>query len=836
VNTGEVQLSLSDGSLEIANLQMADPDQLDRDRLRVGYVTARLSPGPLLRGQLHVQQLLLEDVQADVARQSRARPVGLRVPSLDGLAESPFGPGLGNPDLELDDYLGDWEKIHDRLHRLQEAMEKIEDLARTHLGDVIDEDPSARAESNPGFMAMRSMRCDFGRPRPAVLIEHVAARRLSEQFGLGSHGQIELTNLSSAPRMTAQPTRLAIAAPEYKLELLAQLNLHQPGSRHDLRFQASDVNLAELVRPRGPRPALALQGGLLTLSGTGWGDSRQFELSLDAQTQHLNVQVAADRRLAGLPPELWNQGLSRLGQLQASAVLYGRWTEPRLKIDTDQLVQHYKQQLRAAGEHLLVTAIEEQVARGEKLLARAIEKPLERIEQAVDTNVQRVEQTVDRQVAKVEQTVDHTVAKANGLADRTAEQAEAVFSRGEGHLAAAEQRVGVAAGRVDAVADQAQEQVQRAQQRYEDTAGRLQANVAETQARIAGAQRIFGENAQNPLSAAQEALRRAVPSAPAGGRYQSWSPDPAVKTPSAASTDSIAASPSTAPHFAAGAAAQQAATAATSSDVARPAPGDLMYPDSLRSVGLAPRAPGQTSQQHPPAAAEAVKVATAPSTDTPLPARTESVRPQSGPAPIGMELGYDRRRTPPPPGTSQGVAPASATQVVAAPAYPMTATPNANPPQLPERPMASIPLGGAALPRATTASPAISRSQYSAAAVAQGSAAMAAPPAMIAPLDSRPAADARGRVEATTQRLGDWSRGVAGKVKDFVPWGRSDEGPQVLASDLPATGAAPSDPHPGMSTPAVAQNPAYAPSRPAVSPPAAGQPQDPDRWYQRLWR
>ncbi len=82
VNAGQARLSLSDGLLEIEELQVSDPDHPERDRLRIGFLTAQLRPGPLLRGRLHVDRLMVEGVQCDLARQTRARAYGVRLPDL----------------------------------------------------------------------------------------------------------------------------------------------------------------------------------------------------------------------------------------------------------------------------------------------------------------------------------------------------------------------------------------------------------------------------------------------------------------------------------------------------------------------------------------------------------------------------------------------------------------------------------------------------------------------------------------------------------------------------------------------------------------------------------
>jgi hypothetical protein len=88
-------------------------------------------------------------------------------------------------------------------------------------------------------------------------------------------------------------------------------------------------------------------------------------LKLHVEARPLDVRIASHVRLAGLEAETWDQGLHRLGGLRAEATLAGPWTAPVLSLDRQRLVEQFKHQLRAAGEHQLVRAVEEQLARPE---------------------------------------------------------------------------------------------------------------------------------------------------------------------------------------------------------------------------------------------------------------------------------------------------------------------------------------------------------------------------------------------------------------------------------------------------------------------------------------
>ncbi len=270
-------------------------------------------------------------------------------------------------------------------------MRKIEELAGRVPGktDQPEYDPAHHVPA--GYLAMREARHGFGRPEPTIWIDMAAIKGLHGQFGLGPQGGIELTNVSSQPSLTGQPTVVAIQAPQHATRIVATLNLHQPQSQHEVRFTASDINLAALVSQRSPRMPLAVQGGTIHLAGQGWLTSQEFELNLQAELRDLHAQVQSQQTLAGLPPQLWTDGLAQLDHLQMDAVVFGRWSSPRVKVDTDRLVQQFKEQLLAAGQTLLAQAVDEQVARGQAMVERAVDDSLAHAEEAVANAAARVD-------------------------------------------------------------------------------------------------------------------------------------------------------------------------------------------------------------------------------------------------------------------------------------------------------------------------------------------------------------------------------------------------------------------------------------------------------------
>lgn len=72
-----------------------------------------------------------------------------------------------------------------------------------------------------------------------------------------------------------------------------------------------------------------------------------------------------------------------------------------------------------------------------------------------------------------------------------------------------------------------------------------------------------------------------------------------------------------------------------------------------------------------------------------------------------------------------------------------------------------------------------------------------------------------------TARLGNWSRGVTGKVKGVMPWPRGEA--EASASDAPITPPAPST--------ASTRTASAAPTAPELDSAPSDTP-----WYRRFWR
>jgi hypothetical protein len=361
VTAGDFQFSLWTGSMYIGDMQLADPRRLDRDRLRIGRVTAQLHPGELVRGRLHADSLLLEHLRGDVARRQPAESSEFAPPVIDMPTFDEMGAAPSVEAVELDSYLRVWPALRDRLTACEPWVKAL-----SNLTDCDEDATTTRHEHS-----------SLGRQPPRVLVAKLRAAGLASSWGLGARATLTVTHLSSRPFGPGQfgrsgrfgglegATQIELNAPECATEISAEMNPRDDSKRITLSVHAHGLALEDLVDSQPLEGKIHIADGAVRLTGEGWIDANRLELSMRVEIDSLDARVIAPDTLGGISASVWDDGLRRLGALRTDVVLSGAWDSPSVTADGRRVVEQFKHQLRAAGEHRLVRAIEEQLARGE---------------------------------------------------------------------------------------------------------------------------------------------------------------------------------------------------------------------------------------------------------------------------------------------------------------------------------------------------------------------------------------------------------------------------------------------------------------------------------------
>ena len=348
VEAGDVRYSLWTGELNIDDLQIADPERLDRDRLRIGRIATKTAPGALLRGRFETDKLEASKIRADVAPRRAAAPaerVPNRAPKFalhDGRFE------VASHELELDGCLKHWPEFRDRLAWLGRLTTAIESLAD------FQQQTSAAAPYGE--------RSRLGRPAPRVRIAFLRADELGDDWKLGGDARLEITRLSSQPQLSTAATRLKISAPELDAQLTAELELHEKDRRHRVQAWAYNWQLADLFDPAASHPSVFVSNAKADLTIEGWIGRDRCELQLNVDAKSLGARVDGAVKFAGLDAETWNQGIDRLRSLRAEVKLAGPWDGAAAHRRSPAIRRTIQTSAAQAGEHDLVQSIDKQLS------------------------------------------------------------------------------------------------------------------------------------------------------------------------------------------------------------------------------------------------------------------------------------------------------------------------------------------------------------------------------------------------------------------------------------------------------------------------------------------
>lgn len=350
VNADEVKLSLTDGMLYMKNVQIADPDDLYQDRLRIAHLNAVVNPGLLLRGHVEIEQVLLEGFAADLPREHRAEPYRPKLPGFDkaaGRLRLPAAEAL--KDVSLKDVLKQGKDVNSRLELAQKIIAKLEDLTG-------DGERERQKSARPYFLALRDAHCDFGNPRPTFAVRELRAADPAPQWGLGRSMSIQIANLSSDPKRLGKPTSVELIDPEAALVIAAEFDLHRKNGQHSVSLELRDREINSLLGEHALGQALAVESGRMTVLGEGSVSSREVDVTLAVSVQDVQIAAVGSQTVAGLPAETWSRGLSHVQDFQVVGHIYGPTQSPHVEIDADKLADEVKRHLAEFGEAALAGA------------------------------------------------------------------------------------------------------------------------------------------------------------------------------------------------------------------------------------------------------------------------------------------------------------------------------------------------------------------------------------------------------------------------------------------------------------------------------------------------
>ena len=346
-----ISYGLWNGALKIDNLRVGDAAAPGRTALLIESVEARCNPSLFLRGRLHCTEVKLAGLLSDASARKSLERVGVFATTPTVLKEDvPQTSHNDDPSraVEVQSLVRSWSKLGERTPALQKLVALVERVA-----DL--EAPGSSLNVREG-RAAAGRRCLSA--APLVEIKRVVVERLPTAWRLSANTTVELTHLSSRAATAEHAPTLICEDPTHAVACSIGFHFDGAERKHDLALSIDDVAADELLS------GTALRGGLETssarftsITGSGWATRDQIELQLNAAAKNLLVASSVGT-VAGVDAELWRQALAHLGEFRLDAKAAGRWSQLTLSLVPAAAVEHLKHQLRAAGAHDLVKAVD----------------------------------------------------------------------------------------------------------------------------------------------------------------------------------------------------------------------------------------------------------------------------------------------------------------------------------------------------------------------------------------------------------------------------------------------------------------------------------------------
>lgn len=352
VTAEHITYNLSTGDLQLSQVRVHGVAEPGRVLMRIEHAKLRVEPGLLLRGCLHCDEALLSGIECDSPPTTPAMPLPSEPTFLR--EDTPAGKRAAAQPIDVARFVRDWSEVEGRLTLLGALIGSVETVA-----DL--ETQQAAATRLESVRRRRTAPLDAlsGKMLPLVQIKRLKIEALPETWSLGSDASLELLNLTSRPGATARTTQLTMDAPTYRGRVVVGFRFTGADRRHDLTTMWDSGSAASIVDARRAAGASidVAYAQLVSLRGQGWITRESLDVPLACEVRGV-VPAANCGRFGDVDGAVWHAGITRLGGLRFDLGLTGRLRDAKLQVAPTSMVVQLKHQLRAAGEHQLVKAVE----------------------------------------------------------------------------------------------------------------------------------------------------------------------------------------------------------------------------------------------------------------------------------------------------------------------------------------------------------------------------------------------------------------------------------------------------------------------------------------------
>lgn len=292
VDVGDVELDLGGGRLAIADLALADPNQLERNLFRATALEADVDQVDFLRRRLHVAKLVVRDAASGTEREN---PGERTAPAAEEAYEETRGRMPDLEDVTLEDVIEEAKIWRERLAQARRWIDRLSGGPAKGEGDrETFSERVAREAREKGWLKVES----------GHLVDQAPTFRLSDLavdgFGLawvpGHTFDLSASELSTHPWLVDGPPRVELASRDGSIRFALDLApVSRGGGDGGLQVHWKGLSVDETLAKLKLGDDPPLRGGTLDLALDGpWPDGRIGWLDLPLRVTFHDTTVAME--------------------------------------------------------------------------------------------------------------------------------------------------------------------------------------------------------------------------------------------------------------------------------------------------------------------------------------------------------------------------------------------------------------------------------------------------------------------------------------------------------------------------------------------------------------
>jgi len=348
VDMNDLGLSVLKGNAHVTGLQFTDPQQPQQNHLTIEKIQANTNMRDLLLGRVVMEDVTVSEVRFAQARQTPGEV--LPVPTEEKKPFDPCDYGISAEGFaKLEKYVKDIKKIKEQLGKVRDWLPDSNKPAGEEVA------AEQKPENYLDYLNLRAKTL----PSPRVLAKRIVADKVIIPSELFKNSQVQLTNVSDAPKAAKLPVMLEMKS----YETPARLSIGMDYSKSDkpgITGTFEGFDLSKLQSSLSPDAGIAFQSGKASGTFSGQLTKDMVDLTINVSLKDLQAKATGNGVL-GLGAEQTSQIMDAMKELTTTIRVVGSPTDPRLVFDAKGLTKEFQQALVNAGKERLAGELNKQL-------------------------------------------------------------------------------------------------------------------------------------------------------------------------------------------------------------------------------------------------------------------------------------------------------------------------------------------------------------------------------------------------------------------------------------------------------------------------------------------